>query len=244
MLASRAALRMGTGLVTLGSDAETIRRVAPALVEVMGLSLGDRAIDPARVLDALLSRNALAIGPSLIPDDALAVMLKTVLLGPHQVATVIDAGALGALGPDPSWLAARTAHTVLTPHPGEMARVLGTDTRTVQQDRPRAARALAASTRATVVLKGASTVIAEPSGMLTLIARGNPGMATGGTGDVLTGVIGSLLAQGRSAELAACAGAWLHAVAGDRAARAHGGRLIASDLIDQLAHPEDLEGTR
>jgi NAD(P)H-hydrate epimerase len=235
LLAARAALRIGAGLVTVGSDQETVRRLAPAFEELMGLDLGAPQILAERILDGLSERRALAIGPSLVPGPALEATLRDVL-EKSAVPAVIDAGALDALGPDPSWLARRNGPSVLTPHPGEMARLSGTDTRTIQRDRLASARALAARTGATVVLKGASTVIAEPSGAAYLIERGNPGMATGGMGDVLTGVIGGLLAQGCPAPIAARAGAQLHAMAGDRAAaRLPAGRLLASDLIPELA---------
>ena len=243
LLASRAALRVGTGLVTLGSDDETVRRLAPALEALMGQSLGHGAIDAGRLLEAVEERTALALGPSLVPGPALEALLRRVLID-AKVPVVLDAGALGALGADPSWLGARTFPTVLTPHPGEMARIVGCDTAAVQGDRLGVARGVAATTGAVVVLKGASTVIAEPDGRVGIVLAGNPGMATGGSGDVLTGVIGGLLAQGLPAARAARVGAWLHAEAGDRAAAAGGPiRLVASDLLDHLVHlvPEDAE---
>jgi len=243
LLASRAALRVGTGLVTLGSDDETIRRVAGALDALMGLSLGELLPRSEAVLKALETRTALAIGPSLAPSDALETLLRDVV-EVARVPVVLDAGALDVLGPDPRWLAARHFAPVLTPHPGEMARVLRADTAAIQADRIGAARRLADMTGAVVVLKGASTVVAEPDGSVGILTAGNPGMATAGTGDVLTGIIGGLLAQGVAANLAARAGVALHAAAGDRAAELAGVvRLNAPDLIEQLAWPakEDAE---
>jgi NAD(P)H-hydrate epimerase len=230
LLAARAALRAGTGLVTAASDDETIRRTAGAFDEVMGRSLG-ATIDADAVLAALEGRTALAIGPSLDPD---AELMRSILTR-AKVPAVVDAGAAAALGPDPSWLSARSFPTILTPHPGEMAKILGTDTAAVQRDRLGVSRALARSTGAHVVLKGASTLVASPDGRVGVVLRGNAGMATGGAGDVLTGIIGALLAQGVEAELAARAGAQAHAWAGDRAAAAMGEvRMVASDLIAHL----------
>jgi NAD(P)H-hydrate epimerase len=230
LLAGRAALRAGAGLVTVASDAETIRRTACAFDELMGRSLGD-AITAGAVLEALKGRTALAIGPSLAPDPTLV----REILSNAGVPAVVDAGAVISLGPDPSWLKSRAFPTILTPHPGEMAKVLGTDNAAVQRDRVGVARVLARSTGAHVVLKGASTVVASPDGRVGVALRGNAGMATGGTGDVLTGIIGALLAQGVDAELAARAGVQAHAWAGDRAAAKLGeAQLVASDLIASL----------
>lgn len=235
LLAGRAALRAGAGLVTLGSDEETIRRLAPSFFELMGLSLGAPRIEPAAVRDALASRRVLAIGPSLEGDAALLALLRQVLLDPAlDVPAVLDAGALTALGRELGWLKGRRAPTILTPHPGEMARLTGLDTRAVQADRVGVARRVAAESGAHVLLKGASTVVAGPDGWAGVVLRGNPAMATGGAGDVLTGMLGALLAQGVEAGLAARAGAVLHAAAGDLAAAARGGRIVASDIADHL----------
>jgi NAD(P)H-hydrate epimerase len=157
------------------------------------------------------------------------------LLESARVPAVVDAGAVVALGSDPSWLASRSYPTVLTPHPGEMAKILGTDSAAVQRDRVGVARAFARSTGAYLVLKGASTLVASPDGRVGVVLRGNPGMASGGAGDVLTGIIGALLAQGVEPELAARAGVQSHAWAGDQAAARLGeARMTASDLIDHL----------
>lgn len=238
LLAGRAALRSGAGLVTIGSDDETIRRVAGALDALMGESLGEGLPSAQAVLEALATRTALAIGPSLPPGPALGALIRDVVEA-AQVPVLIDAGALNVLGPDPGWLRARAFETVLTPHPGEMARMLGVDAAAVQGDRLGVARRMADATGAVVVLKGASTVVAEPDGSVGVITAGNPGMATAGAGDVLTGVIGGLLAQGVAARVAARAGTLLHASAGDRYAALYGeARLTATDLIDQLTLPD------
>lgn len=243
LLAGRAALRIGSGLVTIASDAETIARLAPELVELMGLSAGASRPGAAAILEGLTSRSALAIGPSLAPDPETAALVREVLEG-TRVPAVVDAGALAALGAETSWIRRRPAPTILTPHPGEAARLAGIETARVQSDRVRVARDLAAGSGAYVVLKGASTLIAAPDGRISVVTRGNPRMATGGMGDVLTGIIGGLLAQRVEPHLAARAGVFLHAAAGDRAAARRQGPLVASDLLDALFEAPAAEGTR
>ena len=234
LLAARAALRTGAGLVTIASDRETIQRLSPALEAAMGLSVGLHRPESEAIIEALSERTALAFGPSLAPDARTAMCLKAVL-AESRVPAVLDAGALRALGTDVTWLRDRGAAVVLTPHPGEMAHLTGLDTPAVQRDRVGHATRLAAATGAHVVLKGASTVIAHPDGRAGVVVAGNPGMATGGTGDVLTGIIGALLAQGVAPDVAAEAGALAHALAGDAAAAALGEvGLTAPDLILRL----------
>jgi NAD(P)H-hydrate epimerase len=236
LLAGRAALRIGAGLVTIGSDGETIRRIAPALGEMMGASIGR---DEAIILDELATKSALAIGPSLPPDGPTRALLME-LLPRAEVPIVADAGALGAIGAQLEKISERRAPLILTPHPKEAAVLLGLDTKTIQSDRKKYALELATKAKAIVVLKGASTVIADAEGRVRVVLAGNPGMASGGTGDVLTGIIGGLLAQRVDPFDAACAGVLLHGRAGDRAAAQHGeARLIASDLIEHLALRED-----
>lgn len=217
LLAARAAQKTGAGLVTLASDGETVRRVGPVLGSLMGLTVGETNIEAKALKDALQTRTALVVGPSLAPDASTEALLKEVL-SESPVPAVLDAGALSAMGTDYRWLRERPGETVLTPHPGEMARLLGTDSHAVQKDRVTAARRAAEQSGAVVILKGASTMIAAPDGRLSVLVAGNPGMAAGGMGDVLAGVVGSLLGQGVEAYLAACAGAELHARAGDHAA--------------------------
>jgi NAD(P)H-hydrate epimerase len=128
----------------------------------------------------------------------------------------------------------------MTPHPGEMARLAGISTKEVQEDRITVASDFAARYKVTVVLKGAGTVVASPDGRVFINATGNPGMATGGTGDVLTGIIGSLLAQGHPAVQAACLGVYVHGLAGDLASQDKGEPgMIAGDLIEKI--PEALK---
>jgi NAD(P)H-hydrate epimerase len=237
LLAARAALRAGAGLVTVGSDEETVARLAPALSEVMGLSIGSGRVEPRLLKHAAKRKTAIALGPSLEPDEATRALLQDVL-SELRLPAVLDAGALTALGEDVAWLAGRPGPTVLTPHPGEAGRLLGLDVPAVQADRVTAARRLAERAGAYTVLKGATTVVAEPGGEIILSSRGGPALATGGTGDVLMGIVGSLLAQGVEPGLAARAAVELHGLAGDRAAEQLGARAVmASDVVRFLAGP-------
>ncbi len=133
-------------------------------------------------------------------------------------------------------LAERTAPTVLTPHAGELARLLACDSAVLERDRMASVRSAAEQARAVVVLKGDDTLVADPSGLVAVSRGGSPGLATAGTGDVLSGVLGALLAQGLDAFEAACAGVWLHAQAGRIAARTQGCAegVMAGDVIAAL----------
>jgi NAD(P)H-hydrate epimerase len=147
---------------------------------------------------------------------------------------VLDADGLNSVA-GASVLRERGGPTVVTPHPGEMARLLAGDTAAVQRDRPGAARGFAAAEGVVVVLKGARTVIAAPDGRMAICPTGNPGMATGGTGDVLAGCIGGLLAQGLDPFAAATLGVYAHGAAGDAVAARRGETgLVAGDLIEEF----------
>jgi hydroxyethylthiazole kinase-like uncharacterized protein yjeF len=153
---------------------------------------------------------------------------------------LVDADGLNALAgteriPRATDLLRRSAPVVVTPHPGEMARLAGVPTAEVQRRRLETARAFAVETGAVVVLKGQRTVVARPDGAACVNTTGNPGMATGGTGDVLSGVVGALLARGLDGWTAAVAGVYLHGAAGDDAALRLGEEsLAASDILDSI----------
>jgi NAD(P)H-hydrate epimerase len=151
---------------------------------------------------------------------------------------VLDADALNAVADRPESLLRCRAPLILTPHPGEMARLVKAEGgQAVNRDRIAVASSFAAAHRAIVVLKGARTLLADPEGRLSICPTGNPGLATGGTGDVLTGMIVSLLAQGLSAWDAACSATYLHGLAGDLAAHSRGqAGMIAGDVIDQIPY--------
>ncbi len=239
-LAARAAMRSGAGLVTVATAASQQPIVAALVLEAMTEPVPET---PARsislkardVLGALAeARDAVAVGPGLGLDDdtqALARELAHDLRRP----LVVDADALTALAGHLDVLHGAPAPRCLTPHPGELARMLGRSVADVERDRIETARAFATAHRVYLVLKGAGTVIAEPGGTTFVSPTGNPGMASGGTGDVLTGIIGALLARGLEPDAAVQTGVYLHGSAGDVAAGRVGEEaLIASDVIAAL----------
>ncbi len=191
------------------------------------LSLADL---PA-LLEAAEGKQAIVIGPGIPRGDETPAVLGR-LLAQVKAPMVLDADALNAVADDRRALSGHASAVVLTPHPGEMARLMGTTTAEIQRRRPALARELAASSGAVVVLKGARTLVAAPDGTLFINPTGNPGMATAGTGDVLSGVIAALLAQGLTALDAAIVGVWAHGRAGDLMLPERGQLgLIASDLL-------------
>ncbi|GHB96793.1 NAD(P)H-hydrate dehydratase [Thermomonas carbonis] len=232
LLAADAALRSGAGLLSVATRAEHVPALLARRPEAMV-----HGVDDAAQLAPLLSRaGVIAIGPGLGQGDWGRGLLDLVLA--NDAPGVVDADALNLLASSGQRL---RAQDVATPHPGEAARLLGIPAHDVQRDRFAAAQALHERLGCTVVLKGAGSIIASPDRAPTVICAGNPGMAVGGMGDVLTGVIAALLAQGMPAGDAAIAGALLHAAAGDAAAREDGERgLLPSDLLPwlrRLANP-------
>jgi hydroxyethylthiazole kinase-like uncharacterized protein yjeF len=239
-LASEAALRSGAGLVTLATPSSLNDILEVKLTEVITKPLpetGARTIARSAtplVLDALGAADALAIGPGLSRDGETQAFVQDVV-SEVAVPCVVDADGLNAL--TPAHIARRRgeAPLVVTPHPGEAARLLGLPVEEIQARRDETARAAAADLRATVVLKGAGTVIADPSGEAYLNPTGGSGLATGGTGDVLTGAIAALLARGMDGLHAGALGAYVHGLAGDLAAAERGSiGMIAGDVLDAL----------
>jgi NAD(P)H-hydrate epimerase len=187
-----------------------------------------------RALAATAGKEVLALGPGLGLEAETEEAIRR-LVRSCEIPLVIDADGLNAFAGRAGELAERRAAAILTPHPGELGRLLGISASEVQADRLAAARRAAATTRAVVVLKGHLTLIATPDGPLHVNPTGNPGMATGGTGDVLTGLLAGLLAQGMTPADAARLGAYIHGVAGDRVAARLGERgLAANDLAEEL----------
>jgi NAD(P)H-hydrate epimerase len=222
-LAGEAALRAAAGLVTVAVHPDNIGIVA-ARPELMCT-----AARSARDLTAVLARaTVVAIGPGLGQDVWGRGQLEAALGSGRPL--VIDADALNLIAERPR----QSDHWVLTPHPGEAARLLGTTSAAVQADRLGAARELQARFGGHVVLKGAGSIVQSPGAASRICDRGNPGMAAGGMGDVLTGVIAGIAAQCGELALAACAGVFVHAQAGDLAARRGERGLLASDVLDQL----------
>jgi len=236
-LTAMAAARSGTGLVTLGIPDMLADVFAAALIEVMSCplpsttagSLSKNAVEPA--LEFCAGKQAVVLGPGLSqhPDT---IAFVTDFVRRSTLPLVIDADGLNALATDPSAWAQARGRTVVTPHPGEMARLLGTTTAGVQAHRENTAATFAARHDCVVVLKGHRTVIAAPNGDVFVNPTGNEGMATGGTGDVLAGLVGGLIAQGAEPINAAILGTYAHGLAGDLAAAAKTPRgMIASDVI-------------
>ena len=230
-LCAQAALRCGAGLVSVATRATHVAALIVSRPEAM-----THAVEESGEFAPLLQRaSVIAIGPGLGQGDWGRALHAAALASGKPL--VIDADALNLLARQPQAL----HDAVLTPHPGEAARLLDVSTSTVQSDRYAAADNLADLYAATVVLKGAGTIVATLGKIPFIIDAGNPGMATGGMGDVLTGVIAALRAQGLSAFDSAACGALLHASAGDAAARDGGERgLLPSDLftlLRRLANP-------
>jgi NAD(P)H-hydrate epimerase len=228
--------------MTVATPTSAQERVAVQQAEMMTEPLaetadGELALPAAAAALQLLSqRDALALGPGLGTGTETADAVRAVVDGCHAP-MVIDADGLNALAEagSPFPLPDRPRPAVLTPHPGETARLLDCTTREVQADRIAAAERLARTARAVVVLKGHQSIVACPEGRVGINASGNPGMATGGTGDVLTGAVGAFLAGGLDAWDAARLAVFVHGDAGDRAALRLGeDGVIASDLVDEL----------
>ncbi|MEO7325792.1 MAG: NAD(P)H-hydrate dehydratase [Dokdonella sp.] len=221
-LTGDAALRCGAGLVSVATRPANVFALNATRPELMA-----HGVDESAALLPLFERvDVVAIGPGM-GQGAWGQALFEAMLDSGKPG-VIDADALNLLAKSPRKL---PPGCVLTPHPGEAARLLGCDTQTIQRDRYAAVRELAVRHASTVVLKGAGSLIADADGRTFVCPWGNPGMASGGMGDLLTGVIAALLAQGLSSGEAARLGVALHARAGDRAAGDAPRGLIASDLL-------------
>ena len=256
LLSTEAALRTGVGLCTLAlpKDAQD-GSLGSRCPEAMTLPyvLAETALE-AQLLPALSGKSALAVGPGLAPVPAIRELLLALLAhGPQPM--VFDAEAINQLVGAESHLLARArrgAATVLTPHPGEAARLLGTTSAAIQADRVTAARTIAEKTGSVVVLKGARTLVVEPpepakrasESRLAVIPTGNPGMGSGGMGDVLTGMIAALLAAGWATFDAACAAAYWHGLAGDlvSARRSPGSIVLGTEVIATLEEARSVGG--
>jgi NAD(P)H-hydrate epimerase len=246
IMTSQAAMRVGTGLVTLGLPKSLNVAVESQLTEVMTEPLPENADQTLglsahqKILRQLERKNGLAIGPGMGAAKSTRNLVRKLIQASH-VPVVIDADGLNALVGSLSFLKKLKVPVVLTPHPGEMARLVRKTSSEVQKDRIREARRFAATHGVHVVLKGAKTVIAHPDGAVFVNPTGNPGMASGGMGDVLTGIISGLIVQGLPVWEAVNAGVYLHGRAADALARSMGPMgFLASDLIDIL--PGQIKG--
>jgi len=245
-MAAMAALRIGAGLVTVATPRSVSDVLEAKLLEAMifpvpeteARTLSKQALESLRSFAA--DKTALAIGPGIGTHPDTQTLVHNLLVEVNKP-MVLDADGINALAGHREMLSRAGGPLVLTPHPGEMARLLGITSAEVQRDRLGVAARLAREQHVCVVLKGAGTIVAGPDGRLAVNSTGNPGMATAGTGDVLTGIITGLLAQGLSAWDAACAGVYLHGLAGDLAASEQGEMgLIAGDVIQAI--PWALQG--
>jgi NAD(P)H-hydrate epimerase len=240
VMAAGGALRAGAGLVSVAAPNALVPIIQSQLVEAMCVpsaesiegTLGIGSVD--ELLKAADSMSAVAVGPGLSTHFETVQVVRELI--PRLTSPlVIDADGLNALAGYTDILKRAKAPIILTPHPGEMGRLLSKPAAEVQKDRIGAASGFARKFNVTLVLKGAATVVAVPDGRVFINSSGNPGMATGGTGDVLTGMIGGLLAQGLTAGQAACLGVYLHGLAGDLAATEKGeASLIAGDLLEKI----------
>ncbi|WP_019411149.1 NAD(P)H-hydrate dehydratase [Pseudomonas psychrophila] len=223
-LSAQSAMRCGAGLVSLATRPEHVPAALTRLPEVMTLGV----LSANQLMGVLAQASVVVVGPGL----GQAAWGRSVLSAAAQakMPQVWDADALNLLSNAQFDV---PPGSVLTPHPGEAARLLGLSTEQVQADRPAAARALVKKYSTVCVLKGAGTLIAGLDGELALCTHGHPAMATAGLGDVLAGVLGALLAQGMTAFDAACLAVWLHARAGEQQGQLGRG-LAASDLIPAI----------
>jgi NAD(P)H-hydrate epimerase len=238
-MTTNAALRAGAGLATLCLP-KALNPIAEAqLIEAMTVPLPDQGtgLILEEAFDTLMAqasgKQALAVGPGLGTESHTRNLVHRVIKE-LELPLVIDADGLNNLAGHTALLKHRSAPTVLTPHPGEMARLTGLSTKQIQQDRLTTARKFAMDNRACVVLKGARTVIAEPKGQVWINPTGNSGMASGGMGDVLTGMIAGFLAQGCTAVEAAVAGAYLHGLAADMLSRKMPWGYLATEVIQTI----------
>ncbi len=235
LMASLAAYRVGTGLVTIALQDYIKDYIESKPYEVMLLFYGKGknvdSVDSAFLIREMNSRSAAVIGPGWGKDRSARKIFYNIMEY-FKKPLLLDADALNILADDLEILKKVHGPVILTPHPGEMARLLGTDTRDVQDNRVTVAIDFAREHGVYLVLKGARTLISTPEGKLYISPFENPAMATGGMGDILSGIIGGFLAQGFSPEKAAVTGVYFHGLAAERSTRGPG--LIATDLLGAL----------
>ena len=226
LLAAEACARMGAGLTSVATQPEHCSALLSRCPEVMVKGLNS----PDGLPPMLAKATVIVIGPGLGQSAWSQDMLKQVLT--KQTPTIFDADALNLISSHPEWLPPDTRHGVFTPHPGEAARLLNTGTAAIENDRLSSVKQLQDKLGGSVILKGSGSLIACSQDDITLCPYGNPGMASGGMGDVLSGILGGLIAQEFPSALSAKLGVCLHAAAADMACEDQGERgLLAADLI-------------
>lgn len=241
ILAGVAALRVGAGKLQIGAPGSLASALAIAVPEGRVIPLaetpeGELAPEAAdRIARSVAACDAVVIGPGMLDEDAAGALLLRLLEG-EGPAMIVDAGAMSALAQQPEAARSRGGRLVLTPHAGEMASLSGSSKAEVEAEPVGAARRLAASLQAVVVLKGAETFIVSPDGQAWRHAGGSKGLATSGSGDVLSGVIAGLLARGAAPLQAAVWGVYVHGACGRALARriAPVG-FLARELLDEIA---------
>ena len=230
ILASKACLRTGVGLLTTHVPQKAVLPLQVSLPEAIVDADVDEDINT--IMEYLNPYSAIGVGPGMGQDDVSARLLKRIIQD-AEVPLVLDADALNILGSNPTWIAFLPSKTILTPHPKEFERMFGKTTNSFE--RLALQRSMSVKHGIVIVLKGAYTSVTLPNGTCFFNSTGNPGMATAGSGDVLTGMVLSLLAQGYAPEEAAVMGVYLHGIAGDSAALESGYEsLIAGDIVDNI----------
>ena len=243
VMASWAALRIGAGLVTAAVPEPVLPLVAVPNPELMTEplpatdtgSISLRALEYERFSGIVKGKSVIGIGPGLTTQTETVQFVRTVVAKYLDIPIVLDADGLNAFDGYAQELKAARKMLAVTPHPGEMARLVGSDTKQIQSRRLEVARKAAAEWNAFVILKGHQTIVAAPNGNAWINSTGNAGMATGGTGDVLTGMLAGLIAQHGAGAAALCFGVYLHGLAGDIAYKDSGeAPLMATDLIRSI----------
>jgi NAD(P)H-hydrate epimerase len=239
-LTSQASLLSGSGLVTLGIPKSLNVIMEAKLTEVMTKPLAETkqltlSVDALKqIIEILPQTDALAIGPGLSRNPQTQKLVHK-LLSVVTVPTVLDADGINALIGKLKVLSNLRAELIITPHPGELSRLLNVGTIAIQKDRKKVAKNFAKKYKVTIVLKGYRTIVADWQGNTYINNTGNPGLASGGCGDVLTGIIASFLGQGVRPFLAAKLAVYLHGLAADYATKEKGQiSLIATDILDRL----------
>lgn len=239
LLCARGALRSGVGLLRVAVPQSVYPLLVDAIPEAVFVPVAEQdgcfsaAAIPA-LADALTTADAVVVGCGMGRGEEQTAVVRH-LLSHSTVPVILDADGINAVTPHILTEETRMAPLIVTPHPGEMARLLGISTAEVQANRYEVACRLAREINAVVVLKGHHTLVASPDGTVMENHTGNSGMATGGSGDVLAGLIGSLVAQGVLPYEAAVCGVYLHGAAGDLAARKHSEHgMLPTDLIEEL----------
>ena len=239
LLCGSGGLRSGAGLVTLCIPYELNNIIESGLWEAMTVPLQSAAQgilsieDYTVVKDALQGKQALVVGPGIGTAEETAELIEK-LYCEIEAPMLVDADGLNILAADTTLLKKAPGPRILTPHPGEMARLTGLTTSAILKNRFEVTREFATKHNVYIVLKGADTLVCDPEGNMAINPTGNPGMAAGGMGDVLAGLIGGFLAQGLSPWQACCLGVYSHGLAGDRLAEETSAGYLASELADQI----------